>query len=78
MLSAAIAGCVAAGAHTNRSTVIRSAMETIRVELPAGGADVDIDWPDTNEQAPLVIVAHGFSPQFQNIAAWAPRQPLVL
>jgi hypothetical protein len=70
MLSAAIAGCVAAGAHTNRSTVIRSAMETIRVELPAGGADVDIDWPDTNEQAPRVIVAHGFWRRRHSMSAW--------
>jgi hypothetical protein len=77
-VSAAIAWCVVAGAHTNRSTVIRPAMETIRVELPAVVADVDIYWPDTAAPAPLVIVAHGFSRKRHNMSAWAPRQPLVL
>jgi len=68
-LSAAIAGCAGAGTRTNQS-IAGPAVETIRVKLPAGTADVDIYWPDTAGPAPLVIVAHGFSRKRHNMSAW--------
>jgi len=68
-LSAAIAGCAGAGTRTNQS-IAGPAVETIRVKLPAGTADVDIYWPDTAGPAPLVIVAHGFSRHRHTLSAW--------
>ena len=46
------------------------AVETIRVNLPAGNAKVDIYWPETASPAPLVIVAHGFLRHRHNMSAW--------
>lgn len=43
---------------------------TIRVNLPAGDATVDIYWPDSATPAPLVIIAHGFSRRRHNMSAW--------
>ena len=68
-LSAVIAGCAGAGTRTNQS-IAGPAVETIRVKLPAGTADVDIYWPDTAVPAPLVIVAHGFSRHRHNMSGW--------
>jgi len=68
-LSAAIVGCCGTAARTYQSSA-RPAVETVRVKLPAGAADVDIYWPDTVEPAPLMIVAHGFSRQRHNMSGW--------
>ena len=46
------------------------AVQTIRAELSAGAARVDIFWRDSAEPAPLVIVAHGFSRRRRNMAGW--------
>jgi len=69
-VSAAIAGCVVTGSHTNQPAVTRPTLETIRVDFPAGDADVDIYWPDTAAPAPLVIVAHGFLRNRHSMSAW--------
>jgi len=45
-------------------------LETIRVQLPAGNADIDMYWPDSAEPAPIVIIAHGFMRHRQNMAGW--------
>jgi hypothetical protein len=44
--------------------------ETIRVQLPAGDADVDVYWPRAAARAPMVIVAHGFSRHRHNMSGW--------
>jgi hypothetical protein len=44
--------------------------ETIRVQLPAGAADVDVYWPDAAAPAPMVIVAHGFLRHRRNMSGW--------
>ena len=68
-LSAAIAGCSGSAARTNQPAA-RPAVQTIRMKLPAGAADVDVYMPDTAEPAPLVIVAHGFSRHRNTMSAW--------
>lgn len=44
--------------------------EALRVQLSAGGADVDLYWPSVVAQAPMVIVAHGFSRHRYNMSGW--------
>jgi hypothetical protein len=44
--------------------------ETLRVQLLTGGADVDLYWPSAVAQAPMVIVAHGFSRHRHNMSGW--------
>jgi len=44
--------------------------ETIRVQLPAGAAGADVYWRRGAVQAPLVIIAHGFSRHRHNMAGW--------
>lgn len=44
--------------------------EDIRVQLPAGAADVDVYWPVAPTQAPMVIIAHGFSRHRHNMSGW--------
>jgi len=44
--------------------------EGIRVQLPAGAADVDVYWPVASAQAPMVIVAHGFLRHRHNMTGW--------
>jgi dienelactone hydrolase len=68
-VSAAIAGRVVSGVHTNQSAT-RLAFETIRVKLSAGTTDLDIYWPETAAPAPLVIVAHGFFRHRHNMSGW--------
>jgi hypothetical protein len=65
----AIARREVCGALKNQPTAA-VASETIHVKLPAGAANVDIYWPDTAVQAPLVIVAHGFFRRRHNMSAW--------
>jgi len=66
---AAIAVCPVAVAHANPSTA-KATVETIRVELPSGSAQVDIYLPCAFSPAPLVIVAHGFSRHRRNMSGW--------
>jgi acetyl esterase/lipase len=44
--------------------------ETIRVQLPAGAADVDVYWPNTEALTPMVVVAHGFWRHRRNMSGW--------
>ena len=67
--SSAIAGCVDGASHTNQCAA-RLAFETIRVNLSAGAANVDIYWPDTAAPVPLVIAAHGFARRRHNMSGW--------
>jgi len=57
------------GASANPATA-NMTPETIRVELPAGAADMDVYWPRGAAQAPMVIVAHGFSRSRHNMSGW--------
>jgi len=43
---------------------------TLRVQLAAGAASVDVYCPETNDRAPLVIIAHGFSRNRRNMSGW--------
>jgi len=43
---------------------------TLRVQLAASAASVDVYWPETTEPAPLVIIAHGFSRNRRNMSGW--------
>jgi dienelactone hydrolase len=67
---AAIVWCVVSCAHTNQSAATNVTFETIRVQLPAGAAYVDVYRPDTATQAPMVIIAHGFSRHRDNMSGW--------
>lgn len=60
---------VAACANTNPAAY-HVTLETIRVQLPSGAADVDVYWPNYTTKAPLVIVAHGFSRDRKNMSGW--------
>ena len=54
----------------NHSAAINVTLETIRVQLPTGAADVDVYRLDTAVQAPMVIVVHGFSRHRHNMSGW--------
>ena len=54
--------------NPNASTKVT--FETIRVQLPAGSADVDVYWPSAAEPAPMLIVAHGFLRNRRNMSGW--------
>jgi len=45
-------------------------VETLRVQLASGSAAVDVYWPDQSDQAPLVIVTHGFMRSRRNMSGW--------
>jgi poly(3-hydroxybutyrate) depolymerase len=66
LLAIGIVSCTATHPYTT-SNVSR---ETIRVQLPAGDADVDVYWPDPPEPSPLVIIAHGYSRHRHNMSGW--------
>jgi hypothetical protein len=57
-------------ASTNPSGTTNLNRESIRVQLPAGAADVDVYWPNAAAPAPMVIVAHGFLRHRQNMSGW--------
>lgn len=57
-------------AYTNRSAATDVTRETLRVQLLAGAAEVDVYWPIAAAQAPMVIVAHGFSRHRHNMSGW--------
>jgi dienelactone hydrolase len=65
-IGACVAPCAQAGAHGAAD----GALETIRVQLPSGAAEVDVYWPDTGARAPLVIIAHGFSRDRHEMSGW--------
>jgi len=52
------------------SVAAEATYESIRVQLPAGAAEVDVYWTDAAAQAPMVIVAHGFSRNRHSMAGW--------
>jgi dienelactone hydrolase len=52
------------------SAAAEATHETMRVQLPAGAAEVDVYWPEAAAQAPMVIVAHGFSRNRHSMAGW--------
>lgn len=66
----AIAGGSTSCTHTNQSVSPNGMPKTLRVQLPAGAADVDVYWPDAAAQAPMVIIAHGFSRHRHNMSGW--------
>jgi len=66
---AATAGCTTLGAGAGQSSA-GIPEETFRVHLASGSADVDVYWPDTAEQAPLVIIAHGFRRHRRHMSGW--------
>jgi len=45
-------------------------IETVHVQFPAGGADVDVYWPDAATPAAMVVIAHGFSRSRHNMSGW--------
>ena len=57
-------------AHPNQSVPVDGMPKTLSVQLPAGAADVDVYWPDTAVQAPMVIVVHGFSRHRHHMSGW--------
>jgi acetyl esterase/lipase len=57
-------------ASTNPYATTNVTCESIRVQLPAGAADVDVYWPNAAAPAPMVIVAHGFLRHRQNMSGW--------
>lgn len=57
------------GSDSDRSAA-GLAFKTIRVHSSAGDTSVDIYRPPTEEPAPLVIVAHGFSRKRRNMSGW--------
>ncbi|MCU0727141.1 MAG: hypothetical protein MUE73_15370, partial [Planctomycetes bacterium] len=61
---------VASCAHTVPSIAAHVSCEALCVQLPTGGAEVDVYWPDGAEPAPMVIVAHGFSRGRHNMSGW--------
>lgn len=57
-------------ASTNPSATTNVTRETIRMQFPAGAADVDVYWPSVAAPAPIVIIAHGFSRDRRNMSGW--------
>lgn len=51
-------------------TTVEPAIETMRVQLSAGAAPVDLYWRNINEAAPLVLVAHGFARRRRQMSGW--------
>jgi hypothetical protein len=70
MVMAALMAFVVSCAYTNPSADGNVTRETIRVQLPSGNADVDVYWPSSAAQAPMVIVAHGFSRHRYHMSGW--------
>ncbi|MEE4379098.1 MAG: dienelactone hydrolase family protein [Candidatus Competibacteraceae bacterium] len=70
LVLAAIGTGLASCAHNKQFVAKDVTLETIHVQLPAGNADIDIYWPDTDEPAPVVIITHGFMRVRQNMAGW--------
>ena len=64
----AVGGASCAGTNTPAGPGL--APETLRVQLAEGTASVDVYWPEANGQAPLVIIAHGFSRNRRNMSGW--------
>jgi poly(3-hydroxybutyrate) depolymerase len=67
---ALLAVFVVSCASTNPHATPNVARESIRVQLPAGAADVDVYWPNAAAPAPMVIVAHGFLRNRRNMSGW--------
>ena len=70
IVMAVLALFVVSCASIDPSAATNVTRETIHVQLPAGAADVDVYWPRTAAQAPMVIVAHGFSRHRQHMSGW--------
>ncbi len=70
MVLVAIAGGVVSCAHPSQSSETMAAFETMRVQLPAGVSDVDVYWPESAAQAPMVIIVHGFLRDRHNMSGW--------
>lgn len=69
---AATAGCTTMDADAGSPPAVARPVDTLRVKLASGAADVDVDvyWPDRVAPAPLVIVAHGFMRQRRHMSGW--------
>lgn len=67
---AVLAAFVGSCTYTIPSVDNNVTREGIRVQLPAGAADVDVYLPVATAQAPMVIVAHGFSRHRHNMSGW--------
>ena len=70
IVMAVLALFVVSCASIDPSAATNVTRETIHVQLPAGAADVDVYWPRTAAQAPMVIVAHGFSRHRHHMSGW--------
>jgi acetyl esterase/lipase len=70
IVMAVLAVFVVSCAHPNPSAATKVTRETLRVQLPAGTAGVDVYWPSAATQVPMVIVAHGFSRCRHNMSGW--------
>jgi len=70
IVMALLAVFVVSCASTNPYATTNVTRETIRVQLPAGAADVDVYWPNAAAPAPMVIVAHGFLRHRRNMSGW--------
>jgi dienelactone hydrolase len=66
---AATAGCTTLGTGAGQFSEGIPA-ETIQVHLASGSADVDVYWPERADQAPLVIIAHGFRRHRRHMSGW--------
>lgn len=71
-VATATAACVTADAAA-REDPAKASVETVRVELAVGSADVDVYWPESRGPAPLVLVAHGFWRDRGNMSGWGRR-----
>jgi poly(3-hydroxybutyrate) depolymerase len=67
---AAFSGGAASCANINPSDPANRTIETVHMPLPAGGADVDVYWPDAATPAAVVVIAHGFSRSRHNMSGW--------
>jgi dienelactone hydrolase len=66
LLAFVVVSCTA----TNPLATSKVHHDIVRVQLPAGDADVDVYWPDTPEPSPMVIIAHGYLRHRRNMSGW--------
>jgi hypothetical protein len=57
-------------ASANPYAATNGTRESIRVQLPAGAAEVDVHLPNAAAPAPMVIVAHGFLRHRRHMSGW--------
>jgi len=70
MVLAVFTGCLDARAPTGTPAATGIPVETLRMQLAADATDVDVYWPDTAAQAPMVIIVHGFMRDRHNMSGW--------